>query len=74
MEHVGLTIQECVQTMQLKWQTVPDATAFSSPEQSSGRAIALPPAPAVALAAGRHSQNVKVFALKFLCNGQGADR
>ena len=57
---------------------------ISSPGRSPGRAIVLPPASALALAlasalasaasVASALANVKVFTLKFLCDGQGAVR
>ena len=43
-----------------KWSIVGDKVLFSSPEQSSRRAIVLPPASALALALESASTNVKV--------------
>ena len=44
---------------------------FSLPEQSSGRAIALPSALALALALAKC---YSFYVLSFLCDGQGGDR
>ena len=69
---MGYPISEEHGCPRMQIRSLRSCSLFNSPEQSPGRAIVLPPASALASAAAL--ADVKVFMLKFLCDGQGAVR